>query len=752
MSAKVNFEKILSDIIATGSAALSQQRIGNRASVAKYAKDNSLAISNNLSIESDGTIGQTQYNACMDTLNNTILNIESAFVNANADKFTDVQRRAAQLIMPYAMNPKAYIEALANPQRSSLVDGINVVSKEVSPFAITSEESAAIRKEIGNAKWMDDNYNITHEAYDGQKLNNFVFFNIAYNLAAARQDDFAEAFFPTVVIDVLQSGIDLTINFTSLWKEYTHNTDGKVNKEDLERTPVIKRLYDKKVFAVDNQLLIPVFRQGENEDFFLKSQKYFNTDAGSSIETAPLVFGKEVSLLGISTTDSIAAKGEFDNTDALDRTVNLKNVYLQIAGSAADVIKVDTTIYAHNNFFPHPQGHHKDLILDFKSESIFVKPEESTSPLLKGETALKGYTLVYAIQVGGNCNTFTSETKVNAVSAELVAVYNAAGVKVALNSADAGVTALKALNTNKGLEVALVGYELRASRTNSNIRTRGQLLTVDTYSEKYVVPLRQGVTLVWSTNNQTGTDNDVSVLAEGANLAGQYVTNSAIKELLEFDNKMNYLAQSSVAGVANVTGHISGWLVNAWYSHTALDVSTLVNSIQSSNLEADVRAALRTYLFKTLMDMYVESNYGIAYQVMRGNVGGKVGVVVGTDPLIASLLLNGEATFSLGEQFDVRVVSTLDPDVKNKIFVTFSVFDENRNVAPNALNFGNCFWSPVLAYKATITRNNATSDEFHSNPRYLHTIHLPILASFEITDIMNVFNGKISLNVNKING
>lgn len=735
-----NMQKVLNDIIKTGSVQLAQQQIGNRDSVAKYAQRNSHAISYNLGLESDNTPEQINYDSCLSTLDNVILNIESAMIGNGKVGFTDAQKRAARIIMPYAMNPKAYVNALANPETSKLINGDNVVSQDVTHVSISGEESAAIQKEISSVA-------VSQEAYDGQKLNNFVFFNIAYNLAAARQDDFAEAFFPTVVIDVLQSGIDLTINFTSLWNEYTHNISGKVDKEKLNRTPVIKRLYDKTVFAVDNQLLIPVYRSSDNKDFFLETKKYFNEESGSAIETAPLLFGKEVSLLGISTTDAIAAKGEFDNTDALDRTVNLKKVYLTIGDAVDttgnDTIGVDVGLFAHNNFFPHPQGHHKDLILDFKSEMIFVKPETSGSAILKGVTEAAGYILAYGVQVQGNCNTFTSTTTVNAVSASLVAVYNAAGVKVTT-----GDTGYDALITAKADKVTLAGYELRASRTNSNIRTRGQLLTVDTYSEKYVVPLRQGVTLLWSTNNQTGTDNDVSVLAEGANLAGQYVTNSAVVTLLDFDNKMNHLAQS-VAGISNVTGHIAGELVNAWYTHQAIDISTLVNSVQSASLDADVRAAFRNYLFKILMDMYTESNYGVAYQVMRGNIGGKVGVVIGTDPVIASILANGESTFCLGDQFEVRVVSTLDNDIKNKVFMTFSVFDENRNVTPNALNFGNCFWSPVLAYKATITRGNATSDEFHSNPRYLHTIHLPILASFEITDIMNVFNGKISLNVNR---
>lgn len=659
--------------------------------------------------------------------------------------FTEAQKAAARYILPYACDPKAYASAIQNPKQSSVSGAVIALES----YNLDTGDAALMLKDLGDAK-------ISREAYDGQLLTNFVAYNIGYNLAAARQDDFCELFFPTVTIDPLQAGIDVSITYTSLWNEYTHGVDGKVKKDELRRVPIIKAMYDKSVFAIDNQLLIPVYRENKNKDFFLADKKEENVETGKTIVTAPLKIGKEVDFLSISTTDEILAKGEFDNTDSLDRNVELKNIYINVGGGAAadDTFKLNVQAYAHKNFYPNPQGHHKDLLLNFKNESIFVPLSEISGTAIKAADTgndAAGYILAINVSVNGECNTMTSVTKVTAGTVELVGVYDQSGNEV--KAGDTGYDAIISVVS----KLAVVGYDLRASRTNSNIRTRGQLITNDSYVEKHTVPLRQGVTVIYSPNNQMGTDNDVGTLTTQGQLAGIYTTNCGVSTLIEFDSKLKALVGThantagvgSAKGSVNITGHITGHIVNPWYKHTSLDISSLVTSVSSSVTEADVRAAIRRRIFKEVIEMYRESNYGVAYQIMRGTMGGKIGVGIGTDPLLESIIGGGESSFNLGDKFDTRIVSTLDPAIANKIFISFVVLDENRNSQVNPLNFGNCVWSPTLSYEATITRGGATSRELHNNPRFLHLVHLPILASFQITDTMNIFK-KIAVNMHTV--
>jgi hypothetical protein len=94
--------------------------------------------------------------------------------------------------------------------------------------------------------------------------------------------------------------------------------------------------------------------------------------------------------------------------------------------------------------------------------------------------------------------------------------------------------------------------------------------------------------------------------------------------------------------------------------------------------------------------MYRSSEYKAAAAVLTGNTGFKPTVIVGTDPVIYNYLQSDGDLRTLGETFDVRIVSTLDHRVAGKIFLSFGVFDSARNTGINPLNFGNMLWSPEL--------------------------------------------------------
>lgn len=732
-------QTLVDKVVKQTSTGLQSAKISNFREIASHANGT-------VSVESASS-ASSNYNKAMSIVDRVISEIE---LSGESVKLTQAQKDAARFILPYACDPEAYASAIKAPKVSD-VQGVSIGAES---FNLDTADSSVILQDLSGSSIAK----VSREAYDGQLLSNFVAYNIGYNLAAARQDDFCELFFPTITIDPLQAGIDVSITYTSLWNEYTHGVDGKVKKDELARIPIAKAMYDKSVFAIDNQLLIPVYRENKNKDFFLSEKQEKNKDTGKEILTAPLKIGKEVDFLSISTTDEILAKGEFDNTDSLDRNIELKNLYINVNGGthASDTFKVSVQPYAHKNFYPNPQGHHKDMLLNFKHDAIYVKVDDirlDGSKLITADSANKsaGYVFALSVSVNGECNTMTSVTKLTAGGVELVGIYNKGGESLA--AGDPGYDAI----FPELSKLTIVGYDLRASRTNSNIRTRGQMITNDSYVEKHTVPLRQGVTVIYSPNNQMGTDNDVGNLTTQGQLAGIYTTNCGVNALIDFDSKLksiinihnNTVGTAGAKAPINVTGHITGHIVNAWYSHTSLDISSLVTSISSSVTEADVRAALRRRIFKEVIEMYRDSNYGVAYQLLRGVVGGKIGVAIGTDPLIESIIAGGESTFSLGDKFEARVVSTLDPALQNRIFITFTVFDESRNSQVNPLNFGNCIWSPTLSYEATITRGNATSRELHNNPRFLHLVHLPILASFEISDVMNVFK-KISINMHSV--
>jgi hypothetical protein len=77
--------------------------------------------------------------------------------------------------------------------------------------------------------------------------------------------------------------------------------------------------------------------------------------------------------------------------------------------------------------------------------------------------------------------------------------------------------------------------------------------------------------------------------------------------------------------------------------------------------------------------------------------------------------------------------------------MTFGVFNEQRNTAPNPLNFGNMVWGPELVMTANLSRGNTYSKETVVQPRYAFVTHLPVMTTLIVNNIPNVLS-KVSIN------
>lgn len=713
---------VIGNIVNTAKIDIAERKFANVALVAQQKAGLNVStedaqLSNQLSHDLDSTI------------DNLISKIELS-MEGSGIHFTEAQKAAARNIAPYAFAPKVYANQLTN-MRQSQVRGDSV---SFSSEAMGVEDM--LTPEVVQGV-------ISNEAYDGQALKNSVYFSIAYNLGAARQDEFGETFFPTITIDALQSDINISIEYTSLFNEFNRSITGAPDKWD--RVPVIKALYDNSIFATDKNKVVPVFRENENKDYFLADYKHADVSTGSEIVTAPLKLDNKISLLGISQTDAQLAKGTMDNTDALDRSIKLEHLYFEVQNkdkSKTDVISFDPSIYTTNThaFVANPQDHHKSMILNYKAPNFIVNissiknAKGAESEVFKEAVgaAYANYKLVFEVAVNGEANVMEGNIEVHGVKMNLIEIQDAAGSKVA--KTDAAYNELKAYaDTCK-----LVGYEVEAYRTNTNIRTRGLLVTNDSYNHIYAVPFHAGITALFPVSSQTGTDNDAGTLTSQVALAGVYTSAYAVKKLVDFSNALS--AQSQNGLLAGVKEGVGSFLVNPWYNAESFDLSSVVDSTQSADRDDDIRAALVLRIKNEVLNMYKYSNYGAAFEVLRGNLGGSIGVIVGTDPRLKTLLVKDGDTIALGDNFEAKVVSTLNPLIDGKIYITFGVFDANRNTTPNPLNFGNCVWSPTLTYDVQKTHNGAVSRELHNMPRFLHIIHLPILSVFEVRDVANVFN------------
>lgn len=677
-----------------------------------------------------GTLSQEDAIVAQDTRKTVDNLIDEAFSALLAREefkdrvITEAQRTAGRIAASLAANPTSYAARISN-LAAPVATGSDPKSFDSASMGL--EDLADVAMIAGE---------ISNEAYDGQKLNNAIYFSIAYNVGATRQDEFAEAFFPTITIDPAQSGINVSIDCATIFNEYNRLTSGKTEKGQFERIPVVKSIFNEQLFTSDRHRLVPVVRTGENDDQFVTGVTFTETVTGKDITTAPLAFGKTIDIIGISQTDEQIAKGVADNTDALDRTINLKKVYFDLGGEAH---VFDASIYAYHNFVYNPQNHHKDSVLNFRANVAFnistdTQADGTTSAVWQTVAGTyNDYKVIYDVQVVGNANTFNGTVELNGVKMEVVEIRNAAGQVVA--TSDAAYTAIE----TEAKKAKLTGYVLEASRTNSNIRTRGVLVTNDRWEYIYNVPFRSGISALYPTVTVNGDDNDANSVSNQILLAGIIISNSAVKTLDDYATAMNVASANGLMEVGEYASGIAQKLVDPYFNTQSFDLSSVVDSLNSATRLDDIRAALVNVIKNECVNMYLQSNYGVANDVVRGNVGGKIAVIIGTDPMLKSLLVKDDDVFAIDSTFEAHVVATKNPKVSGRIFVTFGVFDANRNSAPNPLNFGNNVWAPTISYEVTKTTNNAVNRELHNNPRFAHIIHLPVLSVFNVTDVAEVF-------------
>lgn len=700
---------------------------------ARYENLFDSALGVNLSSESASLARETRQT--VDSLVDQSISLLLAQEDFKDMVITEAQRAAGRIAASIASNPKKYAQRISN-LNDTVTYGNNVTKFSDSSMGV--EDFADLEVISGE---------ISNEAYDGQKLNNAVYFSIAYNVGATRQDEFAEAFFPTITIDPAQSGINISIDCATVFNEYTRLTSGEQKRGQFTRTPVVKSIFDEQLFASDRHRLVPVLRDSDaaNKAQFLDSAKYVENVSGTEITTAPLLFGRTVDIIGISQTDDMVAKGVADNTDALDRTINLKKVFFEIESDASagdqEVQVFDTSIYAGHNFVANPQSHHKELILNFNTNVVLnlsnAKKADGSESTIWNNIVTTGsyndYKAIFDVQITGQANTFDGTIELNASKMQLVEVRNASGQVLATSDA-AYIAIAKAANTVKPK-----GYVVEASRTNSNIRTRGVLITNDRYEYIYNVPFRSGITALYPVASVNGDDNDANTVSNQILLAGVIISNSAVKKLDDYASAMNEAAASGVIGIGDYASGIASRLVDPYFFTQSFELASAVDSLNSATRLEDIRAALLNIIKNECINAYLKSNYGVAHDVVRGNVGGKVAVIIGTDPMIKSLLVKDDDVFAIDSTFEAHVVATKNPKVSGRIFITFGVFDANRNSAPNPLNFGNNVWAPTISYEVTKTTNNSVSRELHNNPRFLHIIHLPVLTVINVTDVAEVF-------------
>lgn len=572
------------------------------------------------------------------------------------------------------------------------------------------------------------------EAFDEVNNRNLLQRTITYNLFAARQDDFGEALYPTITIPSDVNGLSVSTDIMFVYDGVTRDPSG--DPDFYNKKMILRAFADPSILRMDQTRIIPVHRT-ESEKYFVPAADVAPVTIdhdGIAIKTAPLATGKRISLLAISQYEAMLAAGANDQTDSIDPAITLTSLYVKVGN---DVLKLNTEAVPYSVFNPPIQMNYRQMTLNLDTLGIMINKDTKTAA--GGELVtladVKNNNLLVKLRVEatGSVNIETAETIVHGNMVSVVGVVDASGVKLDLSAGQAA--AIVALFES----ASIIGYELKAFRTNINRRIMGQLIDTTTVTQNYMVWLRSPVvanrpltdngdndakhlnTLVTITHARTSADA-VNALQEGARILRTY-----------WDSRSEDAVPPEILGIGR-------FLVVPTYltADGPVDLGELVQSLSSIDREQAIQMAIINLLRTYVYEMYVRSQFQSASKALNGGVEKTPTVIIATDPQIARYIMTTGDLRTMANEFDLRIVHTLNKNMKGKLYMTFGDFSESRNTDINPLSWGFMAWAPEVTIVTDMIRNGAKSVELAVSPRYLHVNNLPILCELDITGIEKI--------------
>lgn len=567
------------------------------------------------------------------------------------------------------------------------------------------------------------------EAYDETETRKAQLFSAYFNLSITRQSEFTETIWPMIVLPSDQVGLGITVDLMAVFPRAIRNIDAGVTNFHFRN--IIRAYKDPAILHKEQTRALPIYR-AQAADKFVDTALIpsYNVQLDDVTHpTAPIRLNTEVDLIQLSATDALLAQGTMDHRDALDPTISITAVYIQFGD---DILKFAVHQHATSNFVAAPQGNSRQMNLNLKIDSLSIKP---------GQKNLDGSDLVtlasidtnelvahIGIELSGTVNLQQGNMRVYGPGPVLRNLRGADGTELATNTNPGA--ALKTLIDS----AVILGYDVKAYRTNSNQRQDGQRVDTQRYTQLYNVPLLNPVFTEHPISSDPGTSmNDVNTLVATTRIR---IENDAVKALQDtFTGLREFTASNNKNMLAPEQFGVGRFYVMPTYRSFDLNVQEVLTTQSSADVMADLREAILNIVRWLTFTIYTESEYKSANDMLSGGMGALPEVVVATDPIIASFLVNFGDLRDLNARFKLRVVESIDERMRGKAYIFFSRFSEDRNTTPHPLNWGNLVWAPETVVTGNLHRDGATSRDTIVNPRYLFINHCPVGAELTITGL-----------------
>ena len=573
------------------------------------------------------------------------------------------------------------------------------------------------------------------ESFDAEQISEYLNHSILYNTLACRQNEFAESFFPTQVLAPSQGGISITLSqqlvYTHEGDYPSHDPSGNTNAFKVNN--LVDGLRNPNLLANATTELIPYpGEEGSDRDQKFVSREFVDNRmqpfATGEYLTRPLAIDQSINLLAISQRDDHVDSKQFDLNDHIARGARLSKVYIGFEYEGQKIATEHNVEYMPTNEFK-PAHEQNDSIyeLNFRSETFIVDKNTkfigTPYQAIRDKIIATDLTVFLSVHLYGNLDVKEGDIEVHSSSVNIEKMVNRNG-RILDPETDGEYQQVKDSLESMGMRV--IGYDLRARRTNENLRSIGTIIETGSRTESYAIEPGYPISAMVPDEQEINS----AKIAGMINASRVRNSNVAVTTLLNYRDQLRHYQTALEQGqIVDIVGAARA-AVQPYYTYQKFDVQKEIFVLSNHELyKAASRVivdAVRTVAYR----LYKESDYASALEILSPNPKDRPCVLIGCDPYVKRYLnIEGQLGGLLGEHLDYKVVSTADERMNNRIFISFT---NHRPGSENGLTFGVHGYVPEFIEKAFQEQNGANFWTYQVIPRSTHVPVLPILGEIEL--------------------
>ena len=549
------------------------------------------------------------------------------------------------------------------------------------------------------------------ESFDPAVHLDFIASSALINAQTAIPGGFEEVFFPTISLPPAQSGFDISVQVPKILITQFRNAESGA-PFNLQKINLVEAAYNPAILTSNSIVIVPIATGADTPSQLVPQATVPSWPVeilGQTVQSRPIVFNEDVGLIELSTFAATLNNGVMDSTDALYTNVGIKDVYFMLTLTTGigttpvtvsaviknDVSNVVGTLLQQKTIGRQqslqtvatiPLFINKDFIpVSGSSNAAIVAVLES----LLGISAGTPFTIQGSVRLSAQADTEIGSMNVDESQPSIVAAYSgmtSGGGKTTYNIASLNSATVSA-------SITMIGWTPSARRTNSNLRTNGTIIDANN-----IVNYRLPINVFPPFTARTPINQADQVTYETlGHVTSLWASGQCFEKLLQMESWLEVVSGTpmGVGTLTNICPIMGGEFVIPTYRADLVNLPELVNNWQSKDTLVNIRAAIQTALQCNSLQLYMDSGYSSALQMLLSDLDAYETIIV-TDPMIAQYMMEAGDIRTFGDGRKYIVTKSNNMAVRGKIYYSFRLIGSSDLVHP--MSFGCKLVSPNVTY------------------------------------------------------